>query len=177
MGTSPKCLHLNVNRSYAVTEKLGKTILSLGTDVISLNEPHICEGSIAGRPNGYSEVFSPEDRGRAALWVSPRLKYCVVRNTRDIVAIRCTISGEEVLTVSCYCSPSEDIVPILIQISGLIDEFPDFNIQVVGDLMRSLLSGPTDPRGEVISFAMAHDLEIMNKPDSVATLDGHQGQS
>lgn len=73
MGTSPKCLHLNVNRSYAV--QFGKTILSLGIDITSLNEQHICEGTIIGRPNGYSEVLSSEKRRRAAFWVSPRLKY------------------------------------------------------------------------------------------------------
>lgn len=66
----------------------------------------------------------------------------MVLNTPGIVAIRRTVSEEEVLTVPCYCSPSGDIVTALTQLAEFVDKYPNEDIQVVGDFnAKSLIYG------------------------------------
>lgn len=79
-----------------------------------------------------------------------------------------------------YCSPSEDVVTVLAQLIDLVGRYPDDKTQVVGNInTKSFIWGQRlmYPRTEeVVTFALAHDFEIINKPNSAATL-GHEGQS
>lgn len=97
------------------------------------------------------------------------------------MAIRCTISDEKVLIVSCYFSPSEDIVLVVTQFTGLVDKYPNDNILVVGEFNVKFSIGrkrPMDPRGEEdISFTVYHDLDIINNSYCTANFDSHQGES
>lgn len=99
------------------------------------------EGIIIERSDGYFEVISSDGQTRPAFWIGRRLKYCVVLRTRDVVAIRCTISDEKVLIVPCYFSPSEDIVPVVTQLTGLVGKYPNDNILVVGEFNAKLSIG------------------------------------
>lgn len=93
METSPKCLHQNVNRSFAVSSKLGKTVLSHSIDLICLNEPHVCEGTVIGSPDGFSSHFFGRSEQSGPL-EQTKTKVLCGSDTRDIVAVRSTVCEE-----------------------------------------------------------------------------------
>lgn len=76
MGSNPMYLHLNVHRSFEVARKHCNMVLSQSVDFISRNEPHVRDGTIISRFEGYSEVISSDRHSRSAFWVSPSMKYC-----------------------------------------------------------------------------------------------------
>lgn len=172
-------LHHNVNRSFQVACQFNKTVLSLWRNLFKWT-------TRAWRDYHWKTRLLLKSSLQAVgaeqpIWVAKRLKYCAVLRTLDVAHHRCIISDETVLIVTRCSSPSEDIVPIFIQLAGLAGEIPNDKILVVGNFnAKSSIWGvrPMDRRDEeVISFPLHHVIEIINSSDSAATVDSHHGQS
>lgn len=172
-------LTTQVIRSFAIPCHLSKTVLSHSIDVISLIEPSVRDLAITDRLDRYSEVIFSDGLIRAALYVSAQLAHWSVR-TRHVVVILC-ISPDEILIVSFYCSPSENILHVLDQLADLVGGIPCDKIVFVRNFcVKSSISEnrPTDPRSEeVVFFALYNYFKIINSPDSAPTFDIYQGWS
>lgn len=63
-------IQLNCHNAMVSENQLAQDIIAEGVDVISLNEPYVCEGSVLGTPDGWTQLSSAGNRFRATLCVS-----------------------------------------------------------------------------------------------------------
>lgn len=102
----------------------------------------------------------------------------MVFNQSDVVAIYCRCSGERILVVTCYCSPSKDIDVLLLPLATVLNKYSNDNVVLVGDYnAKSVIWGErlTDPRGrDLITFASNANIEIVNDQDSMSSFSGRQ---
>ncbi|GBN25564.1 hypothetical protein AVEN_273735-1 [Araneus ventricosus] len=101
--------------------------------------------------------------------------------SRDIIAINLTVNNTHFIFISVYCSPSEDIVPILQQLESIIEVHQDSFISINGDFTaKSSAWGPTeqDERGKaLLELVFRQDLDIGNDIYSAPTFDSERGKS
>ncbi|GBN69253.1 hypothetical protein AVEN_205883-1, partial [Araneus ventricosus] len=101
--------------------------------------------------------------------------------SRDIIAINLTVNNIHFIFISVYCSPSEDIVPILQQLESIIEVHQDSFISINGDFnAKSSAWGPTeqDERGKaLLELVFRQDLDIGNDIYSAPTFDSERGKS
>lgn len=146
-------------------------------DITSLNERSVRDFAITDRIDRFSEVICSDGRSRAAVYVSAQLAHCPVR-TRYIVGILCIIP-DEILIVSFFCSPSENILHVLNQLADLAGGISCDKIIFVRNFSaKSSIweNRSTDLRSEeVFFFALYNYFEIINNPDSAPTFHIHQG--
>nr|GBN69323.1 hypothetical protein AVEN_144486-1 [Araneus ventricosus] len=107
--------------------------------------------------------------------------YVINEISRDIIAINLTVNNIHFIFISVYCSPSEDIVPILQQLESIIEVHQDSFISINGDFnAKSSAWGPTeqDERGKaLLELVFRQDLDIGNDIYSAPTFDSERGKS
>lgn len=133
MGSNPRFAHINCHDVMAVANLQSYDVMLNAYDIVSLNEPYVSEEKLLGSPVGYTQVSSKRSRFWAALWVRKCVSLCVVKRLPDVVAIRCTLSGQKDLVVTCYCALSEDIEIVLVELERLLRLSPGDHVILVGD--------------------------------------------
>lgn len=182
MGSKLRFHHLNVAHGRASAILLGQVILDQSVDFASINEPYLGNEVPVGVPAGYS-VVRALGRSRAVLAVSPRIQYCAIVRTTDVVAVKCETTAGITIVATCYCSPNE-VDSLALNLSTIRQALTDFDsdhVILVGDFnAKSTLWGqrPTDARGrELITFATTLGFDIVNNPDSRPSCSSSRGES
>nr|XP_042907733.1 uncharacterized protein LOC122271234 [Parasteatoda tepidariorum] len=101
-------------------------------------------------------------------------------NERDDVAVTFNLNREEIIFISVYLSPNEDITGNLLTLGALLTKHSDKKVIVAGDFdAKSRAWGPTtNARGEVLlNFFAQHDLDVVNDPNGLPTFNSILGQS
>lgn len=74
------------------------------------------------------------------------MSYSVVKRYSDVVAIRCKLSGDKALIVTCYCAPLKDTNLVLELLEHLLKLSPGANVILVGNLTLKPRFGGNDPQ-------------------------------
>ncbi|GBL98000.1 hypothetical protein AVEN_126893-1 [Araneus ventricosus] len=125
-------------------------------DILGITESYIIKEHVLGFPTNYLKGFPtdylkgfPTDylkiykqgSPRAAIILRTEFKFVPILITRDIVAINLEIDNGNMLFVSIYCSPSEEIDPLLSELGKLLEQFKDKMIVINGDFNAKVQHG------------------------------------
>lgn len=95
MGSkSIRFIHLNCHNAMAVENQLAQDVLVEDVDVVSINQPYVCEGSVRRTLEEWTQVSSAVSRFQEALWVNKRITFSTILHRSDVVSIRCRWSGK-----------------------------------------------------------------------------------
>ncbi|GBN68074.1 Retrovirus-related Pol polyprotein from type-1 retrotransposable element R1 [Araneus ventricosus] len=103
-----------------------------------------------------------------------------VHSTRNVVAITVQIQNKNVLVVSAYCPPSEELEDTLQELDACL-LYPHDGVIIASDLnaKNSLWGGNTsDDRGnQLLEFTLSRGLSVLNEENSPPTFEGSTGRS
>ncbi|XP_042912129.1 uncharacterized protein [Parasteatoda tepidariorum] len=185
MGYSPnnnfRIGHINLHHSIVAHHQLDEDITDLNLQVISLSEPYFDgRNNIVGFPVKW-KIHYKSVKLRATILTAQGVNNLFnIMNERDIVAVTFNLDREEIIFISVYLSPNEDITGNLLTLAALLTKHSDKKVIVAGDFnAKSRAWGPTTKaRGKILlEFFAQHDIDVVNDPNGLPTYNSILCQS
>ncbi|GBN74619.1 hypothetical protein AVEN_262436-1 [Araneus ventricosus] len=155
-------------------------LIKCDIDILCIAEPYIVKEHVVGFPKDYLKIYK-QGSHRAAIILRTEFKFVPILITRDILAINLEIENVNMLFVSIYCLPSEEIDPLLSELGKLLEQFKVKMIVIIGDFnVKSPAWSPVeqDKCGKtLLEFIYKLDIDIQNNPDSPPTFESSRGKS
>ncbi|GBN98180.1 hypothetical protein AVEN_210529-1 [Araneus ventricosus] len=174
------CGFINLNHARADSNLIENDALEKNLDLVCLNEPYYCQGSICGCPRGYWQI-AVDGEPRVAVFIRDTIKFATLEKERDVIALMLNWNNIEYLIINIYCPPSANIESSIARLESICIRFLDKRVIIFGDFnAKSSAWSPrsTDERGRlVLEFVNKLDLFIENSCDSIATYSCEKGES
>ena len=179
-GVTPlRVAQFNGQRSAMALKELRILVAELRLDVVCLQEPYNCRGSVPHLSNG-SRIVAAAQAPRAAVVVINTLlrvirvsRYC----TRDVSCVEVTAESGCWVIVSIYCSPLEELDLRLL--GEICEDYADRPLVIAGDFNAKSpwwFSDRHDERGEELDeFIARHNLSVENNPHNPPTFENRAG--
>ncbi|GBM24309.1 hypothetical protein AVEN_158869-1 [Araneus ventricosus] len=179
-SNSLTCGLLNLNHAKAPTLQIEQDLIRRQLNILCVTEPYVTNGHVVGFTNKYTKIYSVGSL-RAAIILNTNFSFVPIEISSDIIAINLTVNNINFIFISVYCSPSEDIVPILQQLENIIEVHQDSFISINGDFdAKSSAWDPNeqDERGNaLLELVFRQDFDIGNDIYSAPTFDSLRGKS
>ncbi|KAH7933808.1 hypothetical protein HPB49_017427 [Dermacentor silvarum] len=140
-----------------------------------VSDPYTCADRIPNVPPTIT-IFHAPARPRVMLLArAPGFDFFPLYLSQLVVAVSCEGPGQSFILVATYAPPHRPLDPILDELAQCFSRFPSRAFILAGDFnAKHPLWGPapSDARGvQLVQFACANELRVLNSPDSPPTFD------
>ncbi|KAH7932688.1 hypothetical protein HPB49_000978 [Dermacentor silvarum] len=140
-----------------------------------VSDPYTCADRIPNVPPTIT-IFHAPARPRVMLLArAPGFDFFPLYLSQLVVAVSCEGPGHSFILVATYAPPHRPLDPILDELAQCFSRFPSRAFILAGDFnAKHPLWGPapSDARGvQLVQFACANELRVLNSPDSPPTFD------
>ncbi|KAH7986374.1 hypothetical protein HPB49_025988 [Dermacentor silvarum] len=140
-----------------------------------VSDPYTRDDSIPHVPHSLTTFHAPVAPRVVLLARAPGFDLFPLYVSQHVVAVGCESAGQAFIVIATYAPPHRPIDPILDELNQCFSRYSSSNVILAGDFnAKHALWGPPpgDPRGvQLVQFACANDLCILNSPDSPPTFE------
>ncbi|GBL74323.1 hypothetical protein AVEN_235307-1 [Araneus ventricosus] len=174
-------VQLNLHHAVAAVKNLKERAKDQNIVIACVQELYEIESRPVGVPGNYKLFCSTREKLKAGIIVfDPSLQAMKVFSASNVVGMTFNWGIKNILLMSIYSPPSEDINVTLQQIETCLS-IPHDGVILVRDFnAKSPIWGGTqeDDRGKSLAdFAFSKGLAILNEENSPPTFDGSRGKS
>ncbi|GBM63902.1 Putative protein in type-1 retrotransposable element R1DM [Araneus ventricosus] len=176
-----KFVQVNLHHAKAATYNLMERAKEQHISVACAQEMHQVRSRTVGIPAMYKSYTSLRDTLKAGIIIFQQdisvMKMCATKNA---VAVIISYRNLNLLVVSVYCPPSEDLSDSLQDIESCL-QHPYDRVIIAGDFnSKSPVWGSDveDERGrELLEFVLSKGLTVVNEENIITTFEGSRGKS
>ncbi|KAH7937637.1 hypothetical protein HPB49_013936 [Dermacentor silvarum] len=145
-----------------------------------VSDPYTC-ADIPNVPLSFTTFHAPVRPRVMLLARAPGFHLFPLYLSQLVVAVSCEGAGHSFILVATYAPPHRPLDPILDELAQCFSRFPSRHFILAGDFnAKHPLWGPasSDVRGvQLVQFACANELHVLNSPDSPPTFDTRYASS
>ncbi|KAH7985890.1 hypothetical protein HPB49_026232 [Dermacentor silvarum] len=170
-----KFLQANMDHTRDATKLLVEHMTRGGFAFAFVSDPYTCADRIPNVPPSIT-IFHAPARPRVMLLArAPGFDFFPLYLSQLVVAVSCEGPGQSFILVATYAPPHRPLDPILDELAQCFSRFPSRAFILAGDFnAKHPLWGPAPSDARVVQlvqFACANELRVLNSPDSPPTFD------
>ncbi|GBN91934.1 hypothetical protein AVEN_235984-1 [Araneus ventricosus] len=174
-------VQLNLHHSIAATSNILQRAKDQNLSILSLQELYQVGASPKCFPDYVQLYTSEREKLKCGLAMfNPSLSAMKVFSGINVVGVVIRVRGKNILVISCYGPPKENINELLEELDECLT-FTHDHLLLTGDFnAKSPLWGGSieDERGrQLLEFILSKGLAVVNEEDSPPTFDGGRGMS